>query len=550
MTSQQGIVNTTNSKTSKELKMNGESRKTWKAFGLAVMVVTIAFQSSAATHYVSQTSPNPTSPYSTPDTAAHTIQEAVDVAIDGDTVLVQPGDYGLTNQVTVTNGILLQGANGASQTFLTALTNHIWCLRVTNSLAVVDGLSLRNQYDPYGGVSGGAVLAGGTIQNCTFSNFYVGKPGGAIVASAGTVSNSIVTYRRYGGGIGAMAVDGDRALITDCLILGIPSPASGGGVSLTNSRLQNSVISGVLDSGLTPPGVALSALTSSIVNCTISNNFNLGQGSGAYLQDSFMDRCIVTHNEGGGECLGNGGGGIFETNSVIRNSLITSNSVIIGSADPSCGSYGGGVYMQGGSLENCTVVGNSAQVLVNGSGGGGGVFAERGDIYDSIIYFNSAFYGSSNWLNTGGITFYNSCSAPYPVGAGNITDDPRFVDVTNGNYHLSGLSPCIAFGQIQPWMADAQDLDGNPRTTNGRVDLGAYQSGYLPLTSRLSIFRSGTNIVVQWVSGEPYNLVLESSSDLTAPGGWTPVQTPTYTNGTNDFVTLSATNHVQFFRRR
>jgi hypothetical protein len=204
--------------------------------------------------------------------------------------------------------------------------------------------------------------------------------------------------------------------------------------------------------------------------------------------------------------------------------------------------------MQGGSLVNCTVVGNSAQVLANGSGGGGGIFAERGDIYNSIIYFNSAFYGSSNWLSTGGITFYNSCSAPNVVGAG-ITDDPQFVDITNGNYHLSGASPCIGLGMIQPWMTGAQDLDGNPRTTGGRVDMGAYQSGYPPLTSKLSIFRSGSNVVVQWRSGGPFNLVLESSSDL-APASWTPVLATTYSNGTNDFVTIPATNNFQFFRRR
>lgn len=90
----------------------------------------------AATHYVSQTSLNPTPPYSTLATAAHNIQDAVDVASDGDTVLVAPGQYVLTNQVTVTKGILLESIAGASQTYLIA-QNDIWCLWVSNSIAIV-----------------------------------------------------------------------------------------------------------------------------------------------------------------------------------------------------------------------------------------------------------------------------------------------------------------------------------------------------------------------------------------------------------------------------
>src|SRR5262249_30736399 len=156
----------------------------------------------------------------------------------------------------------------------------------------------------------------------------------AIIASGGVVSNSIVTYRRYGGGIDATAGYGDGALITDCMVLGIPSPASGGGVLLTNSRLQNFVISGVLNLCLAAPVVALAALSSSIVNCTISNNLNIATGGGVHLEDSLMDRCIVTDNIGGGEC--SGGGGVFEINSVIRDSLITSNSLTFNSGDPGC----------------------------------------------------------------------------------------------------------------------------------------------------------------------------------------------------------------------
>src|SRR2546427_11863857 len=104
---------------------------------LAASVSAVAFQSKAATHYVSQTSPSPTPPYSTTETAAHNIQDAVDVSTDGDTVLVEPGDYGVTNQITVTNAVRLQSTAGASQTFLTGYGS--WCLSVSNALATADG---------------------------------------------------------------------------------------------------------------------------------------------------------------------------------------------------------------------------------------------------------------------------------------------------------------------------------------------------------------------------------------------------------------------------
>lgn len=292
--------------------------------------------------------------------------------------------------------------------------------------------------------------------------------------NGGVVSNSTVSYMRYP--TDGIAVYGDGALMTDCLVLGIPRPGRGTGVSLTNSQLQNSVISGV--GGSTQDGgPALSALSSSVVGCTISNNLNIATGGGVHLENSVMDRCIVTHNIGGGEC--SGGGGIFEINSVIRSSLVTSNSLTFSSGEPGCGSFGGGVYMRGGSLLNCTVAGNTARVIPNGTGGGGGVYAESGGITNCIIYFNQVFVTnnpSSNWLSTGTAIFDHCCTTPDPGGAGNITQDPQFVDLANGDFHLTSASPCIDAGMTQPWMVGAQDLDGHPRVSGTSVDIGAYET--------------------------------------------------------------------------
>jgi hypothetical protein len=188
-----------------------------------------------------------------------------------------------------------------------------------------------------------------------------------------------------------------------------------------------------------------------------------------------MDRCIITGNQAGQSLIDEAGwgGGIFATNSVVRNSLIAGNGAHSGYQYPREGAlpgFGGGVYLRGGSLVNCTVAQNSA------SEAGSGLYVETGAVRNSIVYFNSGS-SSANWYNAGAGVFDHTCTTPDPGGSGNIADDPQFLDHTNGNYRLAAASPCIDAGVNESWMSGAQDLDGNPRIyNNGIVDIGAYES--------------------------------------------------------------------------
>ncbi len=76
---------------------------------------------SAQTLYVWPESPTPTPPYTNWDTAAHDLQEAVDAAVEGDTVLVTNGVYGtggralvgmMTNRVVIDKAIRVQSVGG------------------------------------------------------------------------------------------------------------------------------------------------------------------------------------------------------------------------------------------------------------------------------------------------------------------------------------------------------------------------------------------------------------------------------------------------------
>jgi len=92
-------------------------------------------------------------------------------------------------------------------------------------------------------------------------------------------------------------------------------------------------------------------------------------------------------------------------------------------------------------------------------------------VVNCIIWNNAAGFGS-NFFRMGA-TF--TCSDPLPPGAGCISNDPLFVNAALGDFHLQEGSPCIDAGTNLPWMAGATDLDGHPRVTDGRVDLGCYE---------------------------------------------------------------------------
>lgn len=120
----------------------------------------------------------------------------------------------------------------------------------------------------------------------------------------------------------------------------------------------------------------------------------------------------------------------------------------------STGHYGGGAYFS--LLENCTVVRNT----------GGGNYA--GELDNCIYYYNSPNNSSPAICNY-------SCTTPLRSGPGNITNEPAFVDWTNGNFRLLPASACIDAGANAYAQIGEIDLDGQPRILGPSVDMGAYE---------------------------------------------------------------------------
>ena len=53
--------------------------------------------------------------------------------------------------------------------------------------------------------------------------------------------------------------------------------------------------------------------------------------------------------------------------------------------------------------------------------------------------------------------------------------DPHFVDAAAHSFHLQSGSPALATGQIDELPVGGLDLEGSPRVSSGKIDLGCYQ---------------------------------------------------------------------------
>jgi hypothetical protein len=479
---------------------------TWLSLA-AIITLNVSPTVPAGTLYVDLNCNNPTPPYADWSTAATNIQDAVDAATNGDLILVTNGiyqtggqtvnGYALTNRVVINKAVTVQSINGASATTIqgyqmpgaTNGVSAVRCVYITNNATLV-GFTITNgatlttgdfsHEDCGGGVwcestdssvilnctivgnssmwdGGGAFY--GNYSNCTFTANSAGTYGYGGGAYNGTLNNCLLTGNRanYGGGA-------NSGILNNCVLTNNSAGTAGGalggaGVSATANNCflsGNTALAGgashycVLNNCILAGNVASSdgggAYGGTLNNCTLTNNSAVFDGGGAYQASGnscTLNNCLLICN------MASTGGA--SSGSTINNCLLIGNTA--------SGTGGGSYY---GTLNNCTVAGNSA-------GTGGGSYYTT--LNNCIVYFNSAPQ-FPNYFRTNLVSY--SCTLPYSAGAGNITNDPAFVDYLNGNLRLQSNSPCINSGN-NGYATTTNDLDGSPRIVGGAVDIGAYE---------------------------------------------------------------------------
>jgi hypothetical protein len=268
----------------------------------------------AATHYVSPGSTSPTPPYTNWVTAATNIQDAVDVAVVGDEIVVTNGIYAtggrtagtdlVVNRVAVDKPLMVRSVNGPQFT-------------------VIRGWQVPG---PYSGCGDGAI-------RCVYLTSGASLCGFTLTHGA----TGIVGYYEYELSGGGLWCESSAATVSDCVITGNAARYRGGGAR--SGTLEKCTVN---DNAASQGGGVYYGMLN---NCVVTGNSAWEAGGGAV--SAVLNNCTLTGNSAWGNAVWDGGGGAAYC--TLNNCTLTGNSAR---------RDGGGAY--GGTLTNCILYYNTA----------------------------------------------------------------------------------------------------------------------------------------------------------------------------------------------
>jgi predicted outer membrane repeat protein len=455
----------------------------------------------AATIYVDDDAPNDPSPGNpavsdplengTADHPFDAIQEGIDCAVPGGTVLVEDGTYtgaGNRNLDLAGKAITLRSFHGPEQCIIDcqgAARGFTFSKNETSS-TVVDGFTITRGLASQGA---GVYCKGSSpsLVNCILtlngSSSFIYGGGIYLENSSAEMTNCTLTRNQTGEQtiMGGIYAKDSNPKVLYCTI----ADNVGGGIrvfrNLSSAHLTLIGCNILRNQGL---GVLLEYSGFAVTDCLIAGNIYDGWGGGVQVYgagDGTIDRCQIFNNQG------KDGGGI----ALIGAGVDISNSIIAGN---SATEWGGGIYFDNGSnsrIRNCTITDNCCPM---GSAIYEGSYNGRLTMINSILWGNvpkwnspsgeqvtmfadvyTAEFSAESCDIQGGqagvVTTGKGCIVLWKKG--NIDSLPQFQNTALRDYHLTDASPCVDHGVNDPNTVNMLDIDGCPRPLGASMDIGA-----------------------------------------------------------------------------
>jgi len=418
-----------------------------------------------------------------------TIQEAINAVFKDDIIIVREGTWtGPGNKNLNFNGkaITLCSETGPKNCIIDCKGGGrgLYFNSGETEESVVDGFTITS-----GDVSsdGGAVYcenSSPTLRNCIFNGNSANNGGGMCnYRSNPTITNCIFSKNSAAGyGLyycgGGMYNDDSNPTLTNCAFSG--NSAAGGGYFYNGGGMGNNSSNPTLTKCTFTKNLAdyngggmynEDFSSPNLTNCTFSGNSAWAWGGGMYNGESnpTLINCTLSENSAGS------GGGVsnhwvkFINGPTLNNCSFNGNSASY---------FGGGMYNEDSNtiLTNCTFRGNSAV------DNGGGLYnhSSTPTLANCILWYNGDSngwnYESSQIYVYSGTPIINYCCIEGWTGSlggsGNIGNDPRWVDPTVRDFHLTWNSPCRNAGDNSV-VTELHDFEGDPRIHDGTVDMGA-----------------------------------------------------------------------------
>ena len=368
-----------------------------------------------------------------------TIQEAIDDAVTGDTIVVAPDTY-VENLDFRKKGITVKSSDGPAVTVVDGNeAGFVVDFSSSSEVAVLDGFTLENGWGVYC-YGSDPVIRNNIIRNNSDAGISCSH-------SHPLIEGNFIARNKGSGGI--KCDWGSSPEIRGNVILGNEgSYMEGGGISCIESSPLiegNRIVGNTSSSG---GGIYCYPYCSSMIkDNVIIENSATSSGGGIYIEDSYPELVnnILIRNEarygGGLACL-------------FYSYVLTANNTF----------HGNSAEMEGGALYSY-----DAWVEVTNT-----IFRADTAAYGNEICLDSAHLDINySCLEGGQAAIHYDWYSTLNWGMGMIDADPLFVDAASDDFHLFCNSPCRDAGTNAPPVSADEDIEGDPRIVNGSMDIGA-----------------------------------------------------------------------------